>query len=242
MVLVEETLSLILIAFNVFLFADFLVIELVLRLNIFAYGRAWLRVMLISTLLIDGIAVFLLFSETNPKQQQILGILAGLCYLFWDPLYFHMLIEQSEYWMPSLMKKAFYIILLFYTIFDAIIIILFIILNLNLIPLVFYEYIYYMDLVHLIVLSFSEFFILFNIFKESKVKVKSASIKLWRKVQFCLLICTLCIFLDLLMVTIENLGYGLLASQIKACTFSFKVVFECLCFQFIKGIILSIEQ
>jgi hypothetical protein len=242
MILIQEFISLVLLAFNAILFFDFLIIEFVLKLNVFAYGKAWLRLILIGSLLGGTIIAYLLINETDLVKQLILVVLIGVVYLVWDPLYFQMLIEQNEYWMHSVVKKRFYILLVSYTIFDVIMFIILVLTGVGAAPPIYLKYGYIMDLVHLIVLSLSEIFILYNIFKEARVKVKPVSLKLWEKVFFCLMVCIVCIISDFVMVGIENLGYGLYAYELKSVIFSFKVVFECLCFQFIKGIILSIEQ
>jgi hypothetical protein len=242
MTLVEESLFLALTAFNVVILIDFLVLELVLKLNVFAQGKTWLRLILIGSLQLEGLLVFALSILTDPQQQKIVIVTTGLLYLLWNPLYFHMIIEQNIYWMSAAFIKTFYIILFIYMVIMVLLIGLFTVVSVGILSSEHYTQVHYIDLCQLIIISIAEIFILFNVFIEARSKVKSVSLELWHKVQFCLLVCTLCIILDFGVVTVENLGYGLLAYLSKTSTFTFKVVFECLCFQFIKGIILSIEQ
>jgi hypothetical protein len=70
--------------------------------------------------------------------------------------------------------------------------------------------------------------------------IKTKSDEMWKKVKFCILVCVLGIVLDIA-ICVENKVDINLAYAIKPCSFAFKIIFECLCFQFIKAIVVSID-
>ncbi|KXN70244.1 hypothetical protein CONCODRAFT_7216 [Conidiobolus coronatus NRRL 28638] len=45
----------------------------------------------------------------------------------------------------------------------------------------------------------------------------------------------MCTLMDILFIVLENLNRYDIAVKIKTSSFAFKIVLECLCFQFIKG-------
>jgi hypothetical protein len=228
------------IGFITSLIVDFIVIELVLKLGVFAFGKAILRIIMIACLYINFIMSFL-FEIGGGTNFDYIAI-AVFSWFIWSPLYYYMLMEQNFYLMSSRVKKVLWFFFIFAVIvcFSCGILLLLICFG-KLSPSLI-DYVHILDLMLLIILCLVEFFLIIKIYIFSKSKLKTVSPKLWIKVKFSIVVCTLCVFVDIFIITLENTGAANYAYVFKSCSFCFKIVFECLCFQFIKGIVVSIDQ
>jgi hypothetical protein len=222
------------------LIIDFIVIETVLQLGVFTYGKSIFRMLLILTLELHAVAFFIMNMYPTIALK---ALTAGtFCYLAWNPLYYYMLIEQNAYWMHSRTKKGVYLGLLAFSALIFIMSVFTILAGLGVITLVYLPMVHFLDLAAMIFLAITEFYLNYQIYKVSKKIVYNVSEKFWKKVKICLFIFSLCILIDILIVIYENISSSAFSYLIRPCSFALKVVFECMCFQFIKGIIISIQQ
>ncbi|KXN69133.1 hypothetical protein CONCODRAFT_8471 [Conidiobolus coronatus NRRL 28638] len=232
--------ALICLAFTVVILLDFIVVEYVLKLGVFSLGTVWLRVVLILDVATEGIPWLLMW--LYPEQANKYAIPAGALSVSRMCMYYHMILEQNLYWMSDKIKRIGYTSLIFYVMANIVVISSFITYNLGLAAQFVIIYTHYVDLVVYLWLSIMEILVSYKVYMNSKKKVKAVSLSLWRKIQFGTAVIALCAILDFVVLVMENAGDHHLAYTIKPPIFGFKIVFECLCFQFIKGIVISIGQ
>ncbi|KXN68410.1 hypothetical protein CONCODRAFT_9340 [Conidiobolus coronatus NRRL 28638] len=201
--------------FTIITFLDFILIETILKLGVFTLGKKWLRCFMIFSLVVEA--------------------------MFWNPLYYFMLIEQNYYWMSDRLKRNLYIALGFFCIWVGFVGVVLVLVGLEFIHEKYMEIVHIFDMVLLVQLVSTEIFINLNVYKISKVKIRSMSIRMWRTVQLSLFVCTFCTALDIVFIVLENLGRYDIAYQLKTSSFALKIVFECMCFQFIKGLVFSLH-
>ncbi|KXN69134.1 hypothetical protein CONCODRAFT_8472 [Conidiobolus coronatus NRRL 28638] len=230
--------SLICLAFTIIILIDFIIIELVLKLGVFDLGRVWLRVLLILVVSIESIDWYLAWAL--PQDIVKFYYTGAVFSVSRVCLYYHMIMQQNLYWMSDKVRMLCYISLsLFITLYIVLLIISILFFG-GMVSLEVMAYVHYVDLAAYIWLTLSEGFISFKAYIYSKSKVKTVSAPLWRKIQFGIIVCSICSILDIVVLVIENAGDPRIAYTVKPPIFAFKIVFECLCFQFIKGIIYSI--
>jgi hypothetical protein len=230
--------SLICLAFTIVILVDFIIIELVLKLGVFALGRVWLRMLLILVVAIESIDWYLAWAL--PQEIVKFYYTGAVFSVSRVCLYYHMVLQQNLYWMSNKVRLLCYISLSLFIALYIVLLVLSILFFGGMVSLEIMGYVHYADLAAFIWLTLSEAFISCKIYIYSKSRVKTASASLWRKIQFGILICSICSILDIVVLVIENAGDPRIAYTVKPPIFAFKIVFECLCFQFIKGIILSI--
>jgi hypothetical protein len=216
-----------------------MILEIVLQLGVFAFGKATLRIIMILALELQAISFYLF--NMYPQNAMLYLIIGAFAWGTWSPLYYYMLIEQNTFWMQPRVKKNLYIAFSIFLVWVAYMAIAAILVGFQVVPLSILAINLNLDLVELVYLSLTEFYINYKIYKFSRDKLKSVSPVLWAKVRISLIIFTLCIVLDVIIVVSENVGNPNFAYEVKTCSFAFKIVFECMCFQFIKGIVVSIE-
>ncbi|KXN65534.1 hypothetical protein CONCODRAFT_12849 [Conidiobolus coronatus NRRL 28638] len=240
MVLTSELINYASISFITILILDFGVIELVLNLGVFTIGRKWVKIVLLLSLFCHELVTFIFI--IGAEKDYIDYATLPFFWAIWNISYYYMLIEQNAYWMSSIVRKRMMIVWGLYSINIAIVFSIFFLMCIFILPLTSLFYVTVFDIIILTTLSLTEIFIVYKIYIFSRDKLKRVSTKLWNKVKVSISICLLGIIMDILIFSLENFGEETLAYLIKPCSFAFKVIFECLCFQFIKGIVVSIEQ
>ncbi|KXN66256.1 hypothetical protein CONCODRAFT_11942 [Conidiobolus coronatus NRRL 28638] len=222
------------------LIADFIVIELVLKLGVFSLGNKWARVLLLLFLFLQTLIVCLYDLTLNSNYNYLAVV--PVVWIIWNNLYFYMLIEQNDYWMSATTKKRLFITWIAFNL---------IAIPSGTIAVCVYTYsipfgdLFYANLTDFIVLIYLcivEKYLVVKVYFFSKTKLKSVSSELWAKVKFSILVCGICVIIDILNAVLEVSGFVHYAYLFKPCVFAFKVIFECMCFQFIKGIVFSINQ
>jgi hypothetical protein len=226
-------------SFITLLIIDFIIIELVLKLGVFAFGKALLRVVMLIALEAQVIS-FYLFSLSNGKNLKCFTS-GAIAWCIWNILFYHMLVEQNTYWMGQKARKFGYLSLgLFSTIILANTVIC-VMLSLKILPeKVWLKHITNLDLTVMCYLFITEIYIIVKTYLYGQKILKTRSNEMWKKVKFCILVCVLGIILDIV-ICVENKVDTNFAYAVKPCSFAFKIIFECLCFQFIKAIVVSID-
>jgi hypothetical protein len=222
------------------LIADFAVIEFVLKLGVFSVGNKWARILLLFLLFLTTLNIFLVdfLESTNLEYLTV----AAIAWLIWNNLYFYMLIEQNGYWMSDTVKTRMFIALAVINMAAIPCGIIAICVYFHVVPISYFYYANLLDLIVLIYLSIVEIYLVTKVYFYSKSKLKPVSTELWTKVKFSIIVCFVCISLDVLNAVMENTGMVHYSYLFKPCVFTFKVIFECMCFQFIKGIIFTLDQ
>jgi hypothetical protein len=227
-------------AFTNFVILDFFIIELVLRLGVFTLGKKWVRISLILAIQVESWCMYLYNALPSNNMPFFTGM--GVSWMAWNPLYYYMLIEQNTYWMEYKIRIRLLISLAVFTcwvIFEGIACIL---VGNEIVSESFMIYPDIVDIFLFVQLVSTELFINYKVWKVSKKKLIGISPKIWTKVKFSIFICTMCTLMDILFIVLENMNRYDIAFQIKTSSFAFKIVFECLCFQFIKGLIFSLNN
>jgi hypothetical protein len=194
---------------------------------------------MIIALEIQALSFFI--SSLLPEHGLMLLNLGASAWMVWNPLYYYMLIEQNTYWMNPKVKKGLHISWVLFIVWVIIVGTVCLLVGASVLPFEVIIIVQYLDFLALIYLSITEAYINIKIYGYSKAKLKSVSPSLWKKVKFSLSVFSFCIGLDLAILLFEQFGNSTFAYEVKTCSFAFKVVFECMCFQFIKGIVVSIE-
>jgi hypothetical protein len=225
--------------FTIITFLDFIIIEIILKLGVFTLGKKWLRCFMIFSLAAEAVSVYLYNVLENGAL--IFFTTMAITWMFWNPLYYFMLIEQNYYWMSDRLKRNLFIALGFFCIWVGFVGIVLVLVGLEFIHEKYMEIVHIFDMILLVQLVSTEIFINFNVYKISRDKIRNISTKTWRTVQFSLFVCTFCTALDIVFIVLENLGRYDIAYQLKTSSFALKIVFECMCFQFIKGLVFSLH-
>jgi hypothetical protein len=222
------------------LIVDFVVIELVLKLGVFSTGKKWARILLLFMLFCQTliVGIYELIEYENTKMLSSLAII----WIIWINLYFDMLIEQNDYWMSDTIRKRMYIAWVVYNLIAIPSGTIVFLVYLYAVPINYFFYANVMGSIILVYLSTVEMYVVYKIYFFSKSRLKPISTELWTKVQFSIFICIVCVFIDILNAVLETTGFVHYAYLFKPCVFAFKVIFECMCFQFIKGIVFTLEQ
>ncbi|KXN65314.1 hypothetical protein CONCODRAFT_13135 [Conidiobolus coronatus NRRL 28638] len=221
------------------LILDFIVIELVLKLGVFSAGKKWTRILLLFFLFCQTLIVGV-YELNRYEDTKILSSLAVI-WIIWINLYFNMLIEQNDYWMSDTIRKRMYIAWVVYNLIAVPSGTIVFLVYLYAVSINFFFYANVMGSIILVYLSTVEMYVVFKVYFFSKSKIKPVSTKLWAKVQFRIFICIICVVIDILNAVLETTGFVHYAYLFKPCVFAFKVIFECMCFQFIKGIIFTLD-
>jgi hypothetical protein len=236
---IDEIVYIAAISFITVLILDFIAIELVLKLGVFSLGRVWVRVSILLTQFLHALTTFL-FNIYGGKDFIYMDVQIWF-WVVWSILYFLMLIEQNSYWISDTFRKRLYIIWIVVIANVLALAIVFFLIGTFVLPIECMHYVDILDLLLLIILSSVELFLAFKIYNFCKDRVKSVSYTLWKKVIISVYIVVLCVIIDIIVISLEYSGYSRYCYLFKPGTFAFKVIFECMCFQFIKGIVVSIE-
>jgi hypothetical protein len=167
-------------AFITILILDFMIVEIVLKLGVFSFGRSMFRAVMILALEVQAVSFYLF--NIYPKGIYLYLTIGSFAWGTWSTLYY-MLIQQNIYWMKPNAKKGLYLAFALFIAWVLTLAVFSILVGLQVTPFSFLVTLQYLDLVELIYLSLSKFYINYKIYEFSRDKLKSVSPALWTKVK-----------------------------------------------------------
>jgi hypothetical protein len=187
-------------------------------------------------------AIFIYLFNQNASDKLLYFKLALISWAIRNILYYYLLIKQSQYLMGDRLKFWLFMTLGVFAILVVITMLIGLLYAFNILPYNYVIIAQYIDLTLLIQLTTLEFVLNYLTYKNSKLKLKTLNYSLWTRVKYSIYILNFCLIIDILILLIENFNNSNLAYSVKTCSYAFKVVFELLCFQFVKGIVVNIDQ
>ncbi|KXN69346.1 hypothetical protein CONCODRAFT_8261 [Conidiobolus coronatus NRRL 28638] len=153
---------------------EFILLEYVLRLNAFRFGKIWLRLILIGALESQSLFMYLTYKTEDAYRQLVFILIGSWSYVTWSPLFYHMLIEQNAYLLSYKAKRCLYLLLIFYAFVVLVVVGSYTLYATKLGPPILNDVCNNTDILQLIIMSLTESYVLYAIFKGTKSKSVSS--------------------------------------------------------------------